>query len=65
MIFEYTVTVEVAHAEGKFASRSEIGSQIEEALADADPAQLDGDDGGSYSVELWEVAEVERKKGKR
>lgn len=55
MRFEYTVTVEVQRTEGKFASRDELDEQIREALASADPGQVDGENGGVYEVVEWEV----------
>lgn len=56
MKFSYTVEVEVERDEGKFATKDELADQIEEALQDADPGTLEGENGGSYSVVTWEVA---------
>lgn len=60
--FEYLVKVEAERDEGKFASREDIGGQIESELAGADPGTLEGENGGSYSINSWEVEEVEQKR---
>jgi len=64
MRWQFTVEVEAQRDEGKFATRDELTDQIQEALENADPGQLDGDNGGVYSVHQWDVEEVLRK-GKR
>jgi hypothetical protein len=56
MRYVFLVTVEVERSEGKFATRDEIGEQIAEALTDADPGDLTGENGGAYTVTMWEVA---------
>lgn len=58
MRFEYKVTVEVERSEGKFASRDELSEQIREALEQADPQQLDGENGGVYEVNEWTVEDA-------
>lgn len=58
MRFTYTVSVEVERTQGKFASRDEIGDQIQEALEQADPQQFDGENGGMYETTEWEVTNV-------
>lgn len=58
MRFVYQVEVEVERIEGKFASRDEIGEQILDALATADPGSIEGENGGSYESTTWEVSEV-------
>ena len=63
MYSEYLVKVEAERDEGKFASREDIGGQIESELAGADPGTLEGENGGSYSINKWEVEEVEQQKG--
>jgi hypothetical protein len=65
MIFTFRVDIEVNRDEGKFASREEISEQLAEALADADPGSVEGNEGGQYSVSSWEVNEEEQPKKKR
>jgi hypothetical protein len=55
MRFTYTVTVDVQRTEGKFATKDELGDQLQEALEGADPGSLTGDNGGEYSVDGWDV----------
>jgi hypothetical protein len=55
MRYVLSVTVEVERNEGKFATRDEIGEQIAEAITDADPGELYGENGGQYTVTTWEV----------
>lgn len=57
MRYTFIVNVEVERAEGKFATRDEIGELITESLESADPAELQGENGGNYVVTTWEVAE--------
>jgi hypothetical protein len=59
MQFEFKVVVGAERDEGKFASKDELAEQIEEALSSADPGQLDGENGGVYSVQEWEVTRVD------
>jgi DNA invertase Pin-like site-specific DNA recombinase len=56
--FTFTVKVETARESGKFMSNDEQREQIQEALQDADPGEVDGGpDGDSvYTIESWEVA---------
>jgi hypothetical protein len=55
MQFKFEVIVGAERDEGKFASKDELAEQIQEALESADPGQLDGENGGVYSVQEWEV----------
>lgn len=55
MRFEFMVSVEVEREEGKFASRDEIGEAIDQALQDADPGSIDGENGGVYNTIEWSV----------
>jgi hypothetical protein len=55
MLFEFTVTVEVERSEGKFAGRDELMEQILDALESANPNTLEGDNGGQYDVNTWDV----------
>ncbi len=61
MKFKFTVEVEVSRVEGKFASREEIASQIQDALESADPGSYEGDNGGQYETSDWSVSEEEVK----
>lgn len=65
MTFTFTVTVEVERTEGKFATREELAEQILEALESAVPDQLEGENGGQYEVQSFEVVEQERVKPPR
>jgi hypothetical protein len=58
MRWTFTVEIEVARDEGKFASRDELGEQILDAIESADPGNLEGENGGQYSVVEWTVAEA-------
>ena len=57
MEFTFTVQVEVSRVTGKFASRDEIAAQIQEALDNANPGSLTGDNGGEYETVTWDVSE--------
>lgn len=59
MKFDFTVSVEVSREQGKFASREDIAGKIQEALDDANPGNVEGDEGGEYNVDSWDVTEVE------
>lgn len=61
MKFDFTVSVEVSRTQGKFASRDDIGEKIREALDDANPGDIEGDEGGEYNVDSWDVTEVPQK----
>lgn len=61
MRFVFTVEVEVRRIEGKFATRDELAFHIQEALEQADPVSLEGDNGGGYEVVSWEVNEEAKK----
>lgn len=53
--FTLTVTVEVQHVEGKFASRDEIAEKLMDELESMDLGGVTADDGGEYEVVSWEV----------
>jgi hypothetical protein len=65
MRFTITVEVNVERDEGKFASRDDILSQLIEAIEMADPAQLETENGGMYSIDEWSVEEVPQPKRKK
>lgn len=56
MHFVFTVEVEIERDEGVFASREELEAQVQEALEGADPGSISGDEGGQYSVTMFEVS---------
>jgi hypothetical protein len=51
-----TVEVEVERTEGKFASRADLEDQVMDAIRDADPGSLTGENDGQYDVVSWEVS---------
>ena len=59
MRFRFVVEIEVERVKGKFATRDEIRDQIQEALESADPGTYEGDNGGQYETQSWEVNEEE------
>lgn len=64
MQFTYVVQVEVSREEGKFAGRDELSEQIRENIEGADPGQLDGDEGGVYAIDGFEVEEEAMERGR-
>lgn len=60
MRFTYAVNVEVERDSGPFASRDEIGEQVQEALEGADYGEWSGDAGGAYSTTDFDVEEVDQ-----
>lgn len=56
MRIAFTVEVNVERESGPFASKDDLAGQIEDALVAADPSQLDGDAGGVYTVDSWDVS---------
>ena len=66
--FRYVIDVECERTEGKFASRDEIGEQIEQMLNDANYGTIDGigaDGTSSYEIVDWSVSEEPIEKPKR
>lgn len=55
MNFKFLVEVDVERQEGKFASRDEIGDLLREALTEADPGTVEGENGGVYETSNWDV----------
>ena len=53
--FTYTVTVEVAHVEGKFVSRDDVAAELADAIEQADPGNISVDE-SEYEVVEWGVA---------
>lgn len=65
MEFSFVVNASVERLEGKFATREEIGDQLRAAIEGADPGTVDGENGGQYEVQSWDVEEdVEEAKPK-
>ena len=56
--FNFKVSVTVNRTEGKFATKEEIGDQIREALEGADPGSYEGENGGTYETDSWDVEEA-------
>lgn len=50
-----TIEVELAHVEGRFASKDELAELLADELEAADPGELEGDEGGRYDVEAFAV----------
>lgn len=59
MHFTFTIEVEAERTEGKFATRDELGEQIQEELDGCNPGNLSGENGGEYEITEWEVSEQE------
>lgn len=60
--FLFTVEVEAERIQGLFASRDEIEVAIQQALDDANPGEVEGDNGGQYELTVWDVAAVEKRR---
>ena len=60
MRFDIVVGAELERSEGKFVSRDELRDQLIEALEEANPGDLMGENDGQYMVETWEVEEQEQ-----
>lgn len=58
MRLSFLVTVELDRTEGKFASKEDLGSQIVDALEEADPFELTGENEGTYETTVWEVTDI-------
>ena len=56
MNFTFTVNVQLDRAQGKFATRDEMETQLVEALEGANPEELEGENEGQYTVVEWEVS---------
>src|SRR4051794_27992275 len=57
MQFTFIVEVEVTRSEGKFATREELAQQLIDAIEQANPGDLTGDNEGQYTVDNFEVSE--------
>lgn len=58
MLLKFTVEVEVERIQGKFASKDDIESELNQALYDANPSSISGlgaDGTSEYEVTNWEV----------
>lgn len=59
--FKFLVTVEVERIAGQFASRDDIYGELETALMDANPSEINGlgaNGNSDYEVTMWEVEET-------
>lgn len=61
MHFRFIVEGDAERTEGKFESRDTIISAIAEELEGADPGEVEGDNGGTYAINEWNVTEDEVK----
>lgn len=52
----FEVLVDLAHVNGPFVSKADLGEQVAEALGSADPGTVDVEN-SSYDVVTWEVNE--------
>lgn len=56
MKIRFEVEVELTRTEGKFASKDELAGQIQSALEDANPGEVEGENGGQYEVSSFDVS---------
>jgi len=57
MNIEFRIIVSVSRQRGKFASHDELAQQIADALDQANPGELTGENGGEYTVDEWDIQE--------
>lgn len=62
MRFKVTIDIDVTHVQGKFAGRDEIEELVTSAIMEANPGDIETDDGAEYNVEFWEIEKVEKPK---
>jgi hypothetical protein len=56
MIITFTVAADMKFSGGgPFASREDLTQQIQEALDEANPEELDAEEGATYEVTSWQV----------
>lgn len=55
MKFQFLVTAEVSHVEGKFASRDDLEDKLTTELENSNPDSLTSDDEAEYTVDSWSV----------
>ena len=67
MFVTITVTLELTHLSGKFATRDELVEQVVEAIEGANPDSLTGgaDGDSEYEVASWDVEEVPQRRARR
>jgi hypothetical protein len=53
--FTFVIEAVAERSEGKFASRDDIGGQIQAELEGSDPGTIEGENGGQYEISSWEV----------
>lgn len=61
MHFRIIIEGDAERTEGKFESRDTIIGAIIEELEGADPGEVEGDNGGTYAINEWNVTEDETK----
>ena len=60
MDFSFIVNASVERTEGKFESRETIENALIEAIDEANPGDIEGENGGQYEVADWSVEEAPR-----
>jgi hypothetical protein len=55
MKIKLIVEVELKKTSGKSAEREELEEILLAVISDADPASIEGEDGGEYEVITWKV----------
>lgn len=65
MLITITVTAEVERTEGKFESKDVLAEQLVEAIEQADPGDLEGENEGRYEVVEWSVEVAQPPKAMR
>lgn len=55
--FTFTVEVTLEREQGKFVSREDMASELEQAISDADPGSVDVEE-STYNVVGWDVTET-------
>lgn len=56
MDFKFTVTCTATFQNGKFAGRDDIASELQQSIEQADPSELEVNE-GTYAIENFEVTE--------
>jgi len=55
MLFQFLVTAEVSHSEGRFSTRDDLDQLITDAIEQANPGDLTGENDGEYTIDTWTV----------
>lgn len=65
MRFKFTVEIEVNRTTGKFPSRDDVAQELQDALDNANPGDLQVGDDSELEVSDWSVEEQPQEKPKR